>query len=198
MNTEKSRVGEVIEANTSSFTAQSYNLWEFPPLGSLVKTVDGGLELYGVVCQATTAGIDPGRKAIPRGKDQPSEEAIFQSNPQLIQLLKSEFSTLMVGYKEGQAIHGYLPPHPARIHAFVYQCTKDEIAAFSQKLGFLNLLLKSKLEIPAEELTSAVLRRFTEAQPNPEGFLVQAGRELARLLSADYSQLKAILERIKT
>ena len=69
--------------------------------------------------------------------------------------------------------------------------------AFSQKLDFLNIILKSKAEIPPEELTAAVLRHLTDAQPNPASFLIDAGRELARLLSADYSLLKAILERIR-
>ena len=197
MNIENSRVGEVIEATTASFTAQCYNLWELPPLGSLVKTAENGLALYGVVCRATTLGIDPGRKAIARGKDELSEEAIFQSNPQLVHLLKSEFTALLVGYKESASIHRYLPPRPARIHAFVNRCSTDEVLSFSQRLDFLSILLKSKLEIPAEEFTAAVLRQFTEAQPNPEGFLVQTGKELARLLSSDYTQLKAILERIK-
>ncbi len=197
MVNDNSRIGEVIEAGTASFTAQSYNLWELPDLGSLVKTLDSGLELYGLVCGATTEGIEPGRKAIARGKDEASEEAVFQSNPQLVHLLKSEFSALLVGYKEGNLIRRYLPPRPARIHAFVNACSNDEVLAFSQRLDFLNLVLKSKLDIPVEEFTAAVLRRFTAAQPNPEGFRLQAGKELARLLSADYSQLKAILERIK-
>ncbi len=39
MNTENeqmdNRIGEVIEATTASFTAQSYELWQLPPLGSL-------------------------------------------------------------------------------------------------------------------------------------------------------------------
>lgn len=197
MNGDDLRIGEIIEASTASFTAQSYILWEIPRLGSLIKTTDGGLELYAVVCRAATSGIEPGRKPIPRGKDEASEEAIFKSNPQLTQLLRSEFAALMVGYREGESIRRYLPPRPARIHAFVKPCSTEEALAFSQKLDFLNIILKSKVETPVEEFTAAVLRGLAAAQPNPEGFLVQAGRELARLLSADYSQLKAILERIR-
>ena len=176
MNTDNTRIGEVIEATTASFTAQSYKLWELPPLGSLVKTADGGLELYGVVCRATTSGIDPGRKAIARGKDEISEEAIFQSNPQLARLLKSEFSALLVGYKDGACIRRYLPPRPARIHAFVNQCSPAEVLSFSENLGFLNLILKSKLDVPAEEFTAAILRGFADVQPNPQGFLIEAGK----------------------
>ena len=199
MNAEPAlpKIGEVIEASTASFTAQSYELWELPPLGSLVRTSDGGLELYGLVCRATTSGIEPGRKAIARGKDEATEEGVFQANPQLARLLKSEFTVLLVGFKDGVAMRRYLPPHPARIHAFVYQCSPAETLVFSEKLDFLNIVLKSEVDIPAEEFAGAVLRQLAESQQNRHGFLVEAGRELARLLSKDYSQLKAILERIK-
>ena len=101
MNEKSQRLGEVIEASTTGFTAQAYELYELPPLGSLVKTSEGDIELYGVVCQAMTEGLEPGRKPIARGKDEASEEAIFQSSPQLAKLLRSEFSALVVGHKQG-------------------------------------------------------------------------------------------------
>ena len=78
------RVGEVIEASTTGFTAQCYELYELPPLGSLVKTGDS----YSIVYYAATAGLEPGRRAIARGKDEPSEEEIYKTNPQLLKLLR--------------------------------------------------------------------------------------------------------------
>ena len=74
------RIAEVIEASTAQFTAQCYELYELPPLGSLVKTGD----IYGIVCHAETAGLEPGRRPIARGKDEASEEAVYQSSPQLL------------------------------------------------------------------------------------------------------------------
>ena len=40
------RVGEVIEASTTEFVAQCYELYQSPPLGSLVKTGDQLVEQY--------------------------------------------------------------------------------------------------------------------------------------------------------
>lgn len=197
MDTSNTRIGEVVEAATTSFIAQSYELWELPALGSLVKTESSTLDLYGVVCRATTQGLEPGRRAIARGKDAPNEEAVFQTNPQLARLLKSEFAALVIGFKDKSSCRHYLPPHPARIHAFVYTCTPAEVEAFGAKLDFLGLILRSVTDIPTEELTAAVLREMATAQPDGEAFLNQAGRELARLLSKDYGRLKAILERIR-
>ncbi len=191
------RVGEVIEASTTEFVAQCYELYRVPPLGSLVKTKDAPVEQYGIVCNALTSGIEPGRRPIARGKDEADEAAIYRSSPQLLKLLRSEFGVLVVGYKDGDRLYQYLPPRPARIHAFVYQCPPDEVGEFSQSFGFLNLLINARLPVPAEELVAAALRQMGESHKDRRAFLVAAGKELATLLSGQYNQLKSILGRIK-
>src|SRR4030042_1974953 len=119
----ENRIGEIIAAETAGFTAQCYELYELPPLGALVKPGD----IYGIVCHAETAGLDTGRKPIARGKDESSEEDVYQSSPQLLKLLRSEFTAAGVGYKANDKLYQYLPPQPARIHGFVYLCPPDEI-----------------------------------------------------------------------
>ncbi len=191
------RTGEVIEASTTDFVAQCYELYQSPPLGSLVKTTDLPVELYGIVYYATTASLEPGRRPIARGKDEASEEEIYRSSPQLLKLLRTEFSALVVGYRENEKLYRYLPPKPARIHGFVYLCPPDEVREFSQSFGFLNILINARLPVPAEELVAACLRHMSTVYEDPHGFLVSAGKELATLLSGDFSQLKAILGRMK-
>jgi len=194
---ETERTGEVIEASTTDFVAQCYELYQLPPLGSLVKTGDMSVELYGVVYHATTASLEPGRRPIARGKDEATEEAIYRSSPQLSQLLRSEFSVLIIGHKQDGKLYQYLPPKPARIHGFVYLCSQEEIREFSKSLHFLNMLLSAPLPISAEELIAASLRRMGEAHEDTHDFLVAAGKELAILLGGELNRLKAILERIK-
>ena len=194
---EIQRVGEVTQASTTEFTAQCYQLYQLPSLGSLVKTKDSELELYAVVYNATTTSLEPGRRPIARGKDEESEEAIYKSSPQLEKLLKSEFSALMVGHRDGDKTYHYLPPRPARIHSFVYLCPPQEMMEFSQSFGFLNMLLNTSLPLPQEELIAACLRQMSRAQTDSHSFLVTAGKHLASLLGGDYNQLKVILERIK-
>jgi hypothetical protein len=194
INTQTSKIAEVIEASTAQFAAQSYELYELPPLGALVKTGD----IYGIVAHALTAGLEPGRKAIARGKDEASEEAVYQSSPQLGKLLRSEFTGAAVGYKSGDKIYQYLPPQPARIHSFVYLCQPDEVKKFSRSFGFLNILANAALPVPPEELIAAALRQMAKAQDDPRAFLVAAGKELANLLSNDFIRLKNILSRLTT
>jgi len=194
---EVERVGEVIEASTTDFVAQCYELYQSPPLGSLVKTTDLPVELYGIVYHAATTSLEPGRRPIARGKDEASEEAIYQSSPQLLKLLRSEFSALVVGHRQGDKLHHYLPPKPARIHSFVYLCPPEEVKEFSQSFDFLNILINTHLPVSAEEITAASLRQMSQVYEDSHAFLVAAGKELAILLSGQFNQLKAILGRMK-
>jgi hypothetical protein len=191
------RVGEVIEASTAGFVAQCYELYQIPPLGSLVKTKDQQLELYGIVYNATTTSLEPGRRPIARGREEKTEEGVYQTSPQLLKLLKSEFGAVVVGHKQDKKLYHYLPPTPARIHSFVYQCTPAEVMEFSQSFGFLNILLNARLPVSTEELIAAALRQMSQTYEDRKTFLVAAGKELALLLSGNLSQLKAILGRIK-
>jgi hypothetical protein len=164
-----------------------------PPLGSLVKTGD----IYGIVCHAATTSLEPGRRPIARGQDEASEEAVYQSSPQLLKLLRSEFGVVVVGHKEGDRLCYYLPPSPARIHAFVYLCAPEEVREFSQSLEFLNILISASLPVPADELIAAALRQMSQAHEDRHRFLVSAGKELATRLSNQYEQLKSILGRLQ-
>ncbi len=198
MNTDEAqRVGEVIEAGTTDFVAQCYELYQSPPLGSLVKTRDLPVELYGVVYNAATTSLEPGRRPIARGKDEASEEEIYRSNPQLLQLLRSEFSALVVGHRQGDKLYHYLPPQPARIHGFVYLCPPEEVKEFSQSFDFLNILISAHLPVSVDELVAACLRQMSQVHEDRHAFLVAAGKELAILLSGQFNQFKAILERIR-
>jgi hypothetical protein len=192
-STPAHRVGEIIEASTTQFTSQCYELYETPPFGSLVRTGD----IYGIVCHAATTSLEPGRKPIARGKDETSEEDVYRSSPQLTRLLRSEFGAVVVGHKDGDRLCHYLPPSTARIHAFVYLCQPEEVREFSRQFGFLNILINASLLVPADELIAAALRQMSRAHEDSRVFLVSAGKELATLLSQDFSQLKSVLGRLK-
>ncbi|MCK4722660.1 MAG: hypothetical protein KAT75_05120, partial [Dehalococcoidia bacterium] len=107
------RIGEIIEASTGEFMAQCYELHQPPPFGSLVMTREGEVEIYGVVSGAATTSIEPGRRPIARGSEEADEEGIYRSSPQLAKLLRTDFSALIVGHRENERLHHYLPPRPA-------------------------------------------------------------------------------------
>ncbi len=191
------RVGEVIEASTAELVAQCYELYQSPPLGSLVKTTDESVEQYGIVYNATTASIEPGRRPIARGKDEADEEEIYRSSPQLLKLLRTEFSALVVGYREKEKLFHYLPSRPARIHSFIYQCQPEEVREFSRSFDFLNILINAHLLVSVEEIVAASLRQMSQVYEDRQKFLVAAGKELAILLGGEFNRLKAILGKIR-
>jgi hypothetical protein len=156
------------------------------------------MELFGIVCGAETKSFDEARRPIARGKDEKSVDEIYNSSPQLTKLLRSEFSVLVVGHRQGDKVHHYLPPQPAKIHDFVYQCAADEVKQFSRSFNFINILLNAPLQVPFEELIAASLRHMGDVYDEERhAFMVAAGKELAMLLSGDFNRLKAILERMR-
>jgi len=193
------KIGEVIESSTGQFVAECYELHSPPPLGSLVKTSDGDVQIYGVVCNAATESVDPGRRPIARGRDEASEEGIYRQNPQLSKLLRTTFDTLVIGHSVGAQravpLH-YLPPRPPRVHSFIYLCQQDEVQQFTKSLDFLTMLLNAKTN-SVDEIVSACLRQASCTHDDKRAFLVKAGKELAILLGGELNRLNSILRRIK-
>jgi hypothetical protein len=191
------RLGEVVAADTSGFTGECYELYGLPPLGGLVRTRAGEVEIFGVVAQSATTGLEPGRHPVARGHHAADEADILKENPQLAALMRSEFSAIIIGHRSGGILSQYLPPAPARIHGFIYGCTDAELTEFGQNFSFLPRLLGNQGPVASDELTAACLRQLARVQPNRRAFLVAAGKELAMLLGGEYQRLRAILERIK-
>ena len=197
MSEQKNRVGEVIETGTAEFTAQCYELYQSPPLGGLVKSGDESIEQYAIVYNTTTSSIEPGRRPIARGKDETSEEGIYRSSPQLLKLLRTEFFALVAGFREGDKVFHFLPPHPVKIHSFVFECGDEEVKEFSRSFDFLNIIISSGLPVAVEEVIAASLRRMSRVYDDPQRFLVSAGKELAILMGTDYNRLKSVLSKMK-
>ena len=154
-------------------------------------------DIYGIVSNASTSSLEPGRKPLARGKDEATEEAVYESSPQLAKLLRSEFEAVAVGFKDGDVVRHYLPAQPAKIHAFVYLCQPDEVKEFGQSFGFLDILANAALPVPTAELIAASLRRMSLTHEDPQAFLMAAGKELAALFANQYDRLKSILGRLQ-
>ena len=190
------RVGEVVEATTTLFTTQCYRLYEAPPLGSLVRSGDDS-PVYGIVSEVATQSMDPARHPIARGQDEDTEEGVYLSNPQLSRLLHTEFSSTVVGHQTDGRLRRYLAPLPPRIYSFVYQCSGEELRTFSTSLEFIPYLLAAPIGAPDDTIAS-FLRRASGHHPEPERFLIDAGKELAILLGDQLQRLNNVLRRIPT
>lgn len=195
------RAGEIIETASDRFVAQSYVLNQAPPFGSLVRAsgqADGGSTVYGVVAQIETSAVDSSRRPVARGQEAGSLTQLYQEHPQLRELFCTTFSALVVGFSSDGVVRHYLPPLPSPVHQFVYQCMPEEVAAFTQELTFLPLLLSARGLAEAQEVTAAFLRQAAQTHGEErEAFLVRSGKQLVGQLRGDPTRLASILARLR-
>jgi hypothetical protein len=108
-----------------------------------------------------------------------------------------EVTVLAVGCREGERIVHRIPPQPPVTMDHLYLCPPDEVIAFTRRFDYFRLVLDAPT-VPADALLTASLRLAAAARPAGEGeeFLVEAGRELARLLAGDLQRLDGMLRRL--
>jgi hypothetical protein len=156
--------------------------------------------VYALVCSATTASVEPHRR--PSALGYPDEDSLRAEQPQIFELLRTEFSGLLVAHSagDGSGLRRYLPPVPPRIHSWVTECDAAEIRALTADLSFLRAVLTpgspALAAVPGDDLAAACLRQASPAQHDRHSFLVRAGRALANLLADDYDRLRAILRSV--
>ncbi len=156
--------------------------------------------VYALVYGANTASLEPNRR--PSALGFADEDEMRLQQPQIFELLRTEFSGLLIAYSEGEdkPLRRHLPPLPPRIHSRVYPCSREETRLLTEDLSFLrSLLLPSGgalAGVPSDELAAACLRMAREAHEGDQAFLLRAGRTLATLLATDYERLQAILRNV--
>lgn len=192
------RLGEVVEAATTELVAQCYELHVAPPLGCLVRVHVGDISIYGVTANARTGSSDAGRRPIARGQHESTEEDVYHNNPELRELLRTEFTAIVVGFCEGGIVRQFLPPRPPRMHSFVYACPPADVREFAGRLDFLATLVAASQRGSTDELIAACLRQIGRAHGDGDrAFLVRAGKELAVLLAGEVRRLNSILRRMR-
>jgi hypothetical protein len=192
-------IGEVVEASTGEFLAQTLELDAAPAFGAFVQVAaDDSLTIYAVVAHVQTTGIDPGARPIMRGHGDIRDERIYAENPDLPHVLRTTFRALVVGFDDGARVYQFLPPRPARLHYPVFTCSRDTVRALTASdFDYLQTLLTAT-EVAVDELLAANLRYTAALHRDSGDFLGVAGRELAQLLRTDYARLTAILRRCLT
>lgn len=196
------KVGEVISSNTTSFLAQCIKeennlltLPQAPYFGSFVRAEgeEIGFDIIAVVYEISSGSIDSVHRPTAMNL---SRTELRNQQPQIFDLLKTDFSAIIIGYMMNDRIYQTIPPHPPQIHDFVYSCSANEVKQITQKMDYLRILLNSGT-ILCEELVEASIRNAYVARGNDRGYLIDVGRELSNLLKDNYDRLSAILRRIK-
>jgi hypothetical protein len=185
-------IGEVIGSSNTEFIAECALLHHSPAFGSFIK-VQGRETIYGVVFNAYTHSLEPNRLAIAYHR---SEQELRDEQPQIFELLKTKFEAVIIGYETEGTIRQYLPPQPPRLHSFVYSCHPMEVRRLTSHFWFFRFLMSVE-KAPRDELIAATIRAAYAVREGERSFLVQAGKELVKLIRDDYEMLSSILQRIQ-
>ncbi len=154
---------------------------------------------FALVCHARTTSLAPGRRPVALGLA--GEDEMRLQQPQIFELLTTEFSGMLIAYTLADGrVRRHLPPVPPRIHSWVSDCDAAEIQVLTRDLSFLRSVLSSGgnsvCQAPPEDLAAACLRAAWAARGEDEDFLLQAGRKLLELLGDDYERLQAIMNSV--
>ncbi len=190
-------VGRIIRSSTTRFAVGCQVLRpQVPVFGSLVKVrALGDDEIYGLIHDVRMED-DPFVRQMAAATDDLRPEYIedMRRNRQV----PIEVGVLVVGYRQNGAIYHRLPPQPPLSLDVIHTCVAGELVEFTEQFDYFRLVLDNA-DLPADELLAANLRYAAEARgvAGGRGFLVDAGRELARLLAMDLSRLDALLRRVR-
>jgi len=190
-------IGEIVETAVAEFTAQAYQFGQSPPFGSFVKVELPDWTAYGLVYAIRSGGVEPGLRPVVRGRDGVRDAAIYAENPDLEQVLRTEFTALTIGFQEDAELRTFLPPQPPPLHWSVHVCSDDEVVRLSEQLEYFRTVLAAA-QIPADALLAANIRLARLARAGEPDFTLRAGRELAALLKRDYARLNGILRGLRT
>lgn len=190
------KVGRVLRAGTRGFAIGCTVMQpDIPAFGSFVR-VNGrtpGSAIYGLIYDVSVDDDPFVRQFISAN---PPDEVVRDQREN--RQTPIEVSVLAVGCSNGGAIRHCLPAQPPVALDWLYQCTDDEVRAFTSRFDYFRLVLDAR-EVPADELLAASLRIAAAARPESErtAFLTEAGRELARLLAGDPVRLEGLLRRLQ-
>jgi hypothetical protein len=198
MSDQPNEVGRVLRASTMDFTVGVRKLQQnLPRFGALIRVQTDSTTIYGLIYDVLIDD-DPFVRQLLAARDLRDEEVKDQRENRLV---PAEVSVLAIGYGEAGTIYHLLPPQPPAALDMVYQCDDAEVKQFGSRLNkpcfdYFRLILQSQ-GIPADELLAASLREGARVRGSAgQQYLIDAGRELARILAIDPVRLDNILRRL--
>ena len=188
-------VGRIIRSSTTRYAVGCQVLRpQVPAFGSLVKVrALGDGEIYGLIHDVRMED-DPFVRQMATTDGLPPEYIEDRRRNRQVPI---EVAVLVVGYRHAGEIYHRLPPQPPLSLDVIHTCAPEELVAFTERFDYFRLVLDNG-DLPADELLAANLRHAAEARDTAgHPFLLEAGRELARLLAMDLNRLDGILRRIR-
>ena len=198
MNEWDEPIGRVLRASTAGFSAgtrtRQLGTAAFGMVVRAQPRTEGNEIIYGLIYDIHIDDDPMVRQLILA--DAVSEETIQDQHHH--RLIPVEMSVLAIGYRtyDGQIRHA-MPPRPPLNLDPIFLCNAEELQAVTARFDYFRIVLGSS-QVPGEQLLAANLLLAAQTYPENEqyGFLVRAGKEVARLLSGDLARLDHLLRLI--
>jgi hypothetical protein len=191
-------IGRVLRSSTSGFSAGArVETLDSPSFGSVVRVQprSGAREVvYGLLYDIHIDDDPLVRQMVLA--DAVSDEMVYDQRQHRI--MPVELSVLSIGFQTADGgIRHALPPRPPISLDPVYLCTPEETQAVTLYFDYFRIVL-GNAAVPSDQLLASTLLLASQTLPEDRqyDFLVEAGREAARLLSNDLSRLDNVLRLI--
>ncbi len=187
-------IGRLLRAGTTGFVVGCrVSQLDAPTFGGLVRAPLGNdQQVYGVIHDIHIDEDGIVRQLVTA--DQVDENVIADNR--VNRNVPVEISVLTVGYAQNGQIKHLLPPRPPLSLDVIYQCSAEEIRAFTStgRFGYFRHLLRSK-EAPIGEMIAAHVEQASQAHKSvgDERWTINAMGELITLLRDDYLALMSVL-----
>ena len=191
----KTEFGRVLRSSTTGFILGCrVNQLDRPSFGCLVKAqpVDAGEVIYGLIYNMNVDD-DPVVRRLILNENPP---ATVVNDQRLNRLLPIEMSVLAVGHSlNGRIIHGLPPRPPLNLDPVILVEDEDEVRAFTERLGYLRLILRTMAgDVPVDQLLVAHIRQTYENRGRDLAWATAVVGELVELLRSNYDLLIPVLE----
>jgi hypothetical protein len=187
-------IGRVLRASTTGFAIGCrVGQLSTPAFGSLVKAqpVDSRETIYGLIYNMNIDDDQLIRRLVMA--ESPRPEAI--NDQRANRMLPIEMSALAVGYRRNGQLYQGLPPRPPLNLDPVYLCQdQQEVTGFTDRLGYLRLLLRSGDRLPTDQLLVAHIRHTYQQRDYDAAWAQRVVQELIELLRSNYDLLVPTLE----
>jgi hypothetical protein len=187
---KKNCLGEVIGSSIKSWSGVCWQWDVVPQFGQLLAVSSGNVQILGVVSDIQTGSIDAGRVPFAYQK---TEEELMREQPQIFEFLRTTFTCLIVGYREGNKnIHSFAQK-PPQIHSFIGVPGYEIAREFSDGFGYVKFLMEGEgnpLEI--DELLLAHVR-YGVRESIFDGAALAAHLCQLGCLSGDYHRKRRLL-----
>lgn len=187
--TQQIETGRLLRAGTTGFIAGCrVNQLNVPAFGALVRAPLGeGYQVYGLIHDIHIDDDGLVRQLVTSNN---VSDDVMRDNREN-RIVPVEMSVLAVGYEQDGKIYHLLPPRPPLSLDVIYLCDDNDMARFTEKLGYFRHILNAK-DAPVGEVLAAHIQQASAAHKD-KSWTEKATQEVITLLRDDYPTLMSVL-----